>query len=396
MRVLDGLTRIARASQDGDAELERLLSGRKLGLLAHPASVDAEVQHAEQVLPRAGAQLAAIFGPEHGYSGQAQYMVGVASTAGAVPVYSLYGDTFEDLSPTPAQLSGLDAVVVDLQDVGSRYYTFVWSMALMLRACAKAGVTCIVLDRPNPLGGEVVEGAPQRPGYRSFVGLYDVPVRHGLTIGEIARMVQLEEQLPAESLVVVSMKGYQRGLDFRATGLPWVLPSPNMPTPETALVYPGGCLLEGTNLSEGRGTTRPFEIWGAPFVDGAALARALADDAVLSGARLRPLQFEPTFHKFVRQTCGGVQVHVHDAGRFRSYALYLRAIAEVARTSPADFVFRSEPYEYVSDRPAIDLLTGGPEFRSLVDASSALDDYLHAQEAPERAFLERRREWLLY
>jgi uncharacterized protein YbbC (DUF1343 family) len=169
-----------------------------------------------------------------------------------------------------------------------------------------------------------------------------------------------------------------------------------MPTPETALVYPGGCLLEGTNLSEGRGTTRPFEIWGAPFLDGAALAGALADDAALAGARLRPLQFEPTFHKFARQTCGGVQVHVHDAAQFRSYALYLRAIAEVAQRRAVDFVFRSEPYEYVSDRPAIDLLTGGPEFRSLVDSSSALDDYLHAQQAPEGAFRERRRAFLLY
>jgi len=396
MKVLDGLTRITRADQDGDAELARLIRGRKLGLLAHPASVDAEVSHAEQVLPRSGALLSAIFGPEHGYSGQAQYMVGVASTGGAVPVYSLYGDSFEDLSPTPAQLAGLDAVVVDLQDVGSRYYTFVWSMALMLRACAQAGVSCIVLDRPNPLGGELMEGAPQRPGYRSFVGLYDVPVRHGLTIGEIARMVQDEEQLPVESLVVVPMKGYQRGLDFRATGLPWVLPSPNMPTPETALVYPGGCLLEGTNLSEGRGTTRPFEIWGAPFVDGGALARALSDDAVLAGARLRPLSFEPTFHKFTGQSCGGVQVHVQDAARFRPYALYLRAIAAVAQRCRTDFGFRSEPYEYVSDRPAIDLLTGGPEFRTLVDSSSALDDYLHAQEAPLRDFAERRRKWLLY
>jgi uncharacterized protein YbbC (DUF1343 family) len=396
MKVLDGLTRIARSDQDGDAELARLIRGRKLGLLAHPASVDAELSHAEQLLPQRGALLSAIFGPEHGYSGQAQYMVGVASTAGAVPVYSLYGDSFEDLSPTAAQLAGLDAVVVDLQDVGSRYYTFVWSMALMLRACAQAGVPCIVLDRPNPLGGELMEGAPQRPGYRSFVGLYDVPVRHGLTIGELARMVQDEEQLPAESLVVVPMKGYQRGLDFRHTGLPWVLPSPNMPSPETALVYPGGCLLEGTNLSEGRGTTRPFEIWGAPFVDGGALARSLSDDAVLAGARLRPLSFEPTFHKFRGQTCGGVQVHVQEAARFRPYALYLRAIAAVAQRCGADFVFRSEPYEYVSDRPAIDLLTGGPEFRTLVDSSSALDDYLHAQAAPLRAFAERRRPWLLY
>jgi len=392
MQVLDGLSRVAR----GDDHTSRLLRGRKVGLLAHPASVDDRVRHAELVLHHAGASLAAIFGPEHGYSGQAQYMVGVADLHDAVPVYSLYGETFEDLSPKPAQLAGLDAVVVDLQDVGSRYYTFVWSMALMLRACAKAGVQCIVLDRPNPLGGELLEGAPQRPGYQSFVGLYDVPVRHGLTIGEIARMVVHLESLPAEALVVVPMQGWQRSFDFRATGLPWVMPSPNMPTPETALVYPGGCLLEGTNLSEGRGTTRPFELWGAPFVDGEALAHALSDPAVSAGARLRPLQFEPTFHKFARQTCGGVQVHVHDAATFRPYALYLQGIAEVARTHAADFVFRTDLYEYVSDRPAIDLLTGGPEFRSLVDSASALDDYLREQDAPVRLFAEQRKDWLLY
>ena len=392
MSVLDGLSRVACDDQGA----AKLVSGRRVGLLAHPASVDTALRHAEEVLPGAGAKLAAIFGPEHGYSGQAQYMVGVESSAGAVPVHSLYGDTFEQLSPTPAQLAGLDAVVVDLQDVGSRYYTFVWSMALMLRACASAGVSCIVLDRPNPLGGELMEGAPQRPGYRSFVGLYDVPVRHGLTIGELACMVRELEGLPAESLTVVPMQGYRRALDFRATGLPWVLPSPNMPTPETALVYPGGCLLEGTNLSEGRGTTRPFELWGAPFVDGGLLARTLNADPRCSGVRLRPLQFEPTFHKFARKTCGGVQVHVRDASAFRPYALYLRGIAHVLQHARADFAFRTEPYEYVSDRPAIDLLTGGPEFRQVASSPSALEDYLHAQERPLAEFAELRRSWLLY
>jgi uncharacterized protein YbbC (DUF1343 family) len=389
MSVLDGLSRLAR----GDGEVSKLVVGRRVGLLAHPASVDAKLAHAEHVLPRIGAELAVIFGPEHGYAGQAQYMVGVASEAGSArPVYSLYGDSFEDLSPKPAQLAGLDAVVVDLQDVGSRYYTFVWSMALMLRACAAAGVQCIVLDRPNPLGGVIMEGAPQRAGYRSFVGLYDVPVRHGLTIGELARMVLELEQLPAEALAVVPMSGYRRELDFHDTGLPWVLPSPNMPTPETALVYPGGCLLEGTNISEGRGTTRPFEIWGAPFVEGAALARAVQ----VEGARLRPLQFEPTFNKFAGVNCGGVQVHVHDAATFRSYALYLRGIAHVAQAAPESFAFRTSPYEYVSDRPAIDLLTGGPEFREVATNKSALEDYLQAQARPVAAFAERRKPWLLY
>jgi uncharacterized protein YbbC (DUF1343 family) len=391
MAVLDGLSRLAL----GDEQVVRLVRGRKLGLLAHPASVDHELRHAEQVVPAASAELCVLFGPEHGYSGQAQYMVGVATQRGATPVYSLYGETFEELSPRAEWLRGLDAVVVDLQDVGSRYYTYVWSMALMLRACAHAGVQCIVLDRPNPLGGDVLEGAPQRPGYRSFVGLYDVPVRHGLTIGEIARWVQREERLPREALEVVPMQGYRRELSHDACGLPWVLPSPNMPTLDTAFVYPGGCLLEGTNLSEGRGTTRPFEVWGAPFVLPGELVRALP----CAGARLRPLSFEPTFNKFARVTCQGVQVHVHDRARFRSYEFYLRAIAEVARRAPGDFQFREEPYEYVSDRPAIDLLTGGPEFRELVLAGGSDDDVraLLAAEAPAlEAFRERRRELLLY
>ena len=388
MAVVVGLTRLAR----GDAEIVKRVRGRRIGLLAHPASIDATYAHAEQVLARAGATLAALFGAEHGYAGEAQYMVGVASTAGPVPVYSLYGDSFEELSPKPAWLRGLDAVVVDLQDVGSRYYTFVWSMALMLRACVAAGVECIVLDRPNPLGGVVLEGAPQRPGQRSFVGLYDVPVRHGLTIGEIARLVCAREQLPDDALHVVTLEGWQRAQTYEQTGLPWVLPSPNMPTLDTARVYPGGCLLEGTNLSEGRGTTRPFELWGAPFVDPEALVHAVTAE----GARLRPCRFEPTFHKFAGSVCRGVQVHVTDPGALRSYALYLRMIAHVARTAPGDFQFRTEPYEYVSDRPAIDLLTGGPEFRGLVDSSSALDDYLAAQQRPLADFESERAPHLLY
>ena len=391
MAVLDGLSRLS----SGDDEVVRLLRGRRVGLLAHPASVDRELRHAETLLPQAGAQLAALFGPEHGYSGQAQYMVGVESRAGAVPVFSLYGATFEELSPQPAWLAGLDAVVVDLQDVGSRYYTYVWSMALMLIACARAGVECIVLDRPNPLGGLALEGPPQRPGYRSFVGLYDVPVRHGMTIAEIARMVQELEQLAPEALMVVPMRGYRRDLEGVASGLPWVMPSPNMPSRETALVYPGGCLLEGTNLSEGRGTTRPFEIWGAPFVRAGELARAVE----LDGARLRPLAFEPTFHKFRGETCSGVQVHVHDPASFRPYEAYLRLIAEVARQAPEQFALRTEPYEYVSDRPAIDLLTGGPEFRRLIEGGGSDDDVralARADEPALAAFRARRTPWLLY
>lgn len=386
-RVQTGLDRLAAH----EPEVVSLLRGAKVGLLAHAASVDAELRPADEVLRGAGVKLGALFGPEHGFAGHAQDMKAVAGgTHHGVPVYSLYGATFEDLSPRPEWLEGLSAMVIDLQDVGSRYYTFVWSAALMLLACARVGVRCIVLDRPNPLGGELMEGRPQRPGYRSFVGLYDVPVRHGMSLGELLCMVQVREGIAPEALHVVDMQGYARALTFAETGLPWVLPSPNMPTVDTALVYPGGCLLEGTNLSEGRGTTRPFELWGAPFVDGERLAR----EVLIEGARLRPLSYEPTFHKHARTPCGGVQVHVTDPGRFSPYAAYLRLIAAVARMHP-EFAFRTEEYEYVSDRPAMDLLTGGPEYREAVLAgpvSEALIDWLSAP----GDFGEQRRPFLRY
>jgi uncharacterized protein YbbC (DUF1343 family) len=262
----------------------------------------------------------------------------------------------------------------------------------MLSRTAPLGIELIVLDRPNPLGGVRVEGAPQRPGYRSFVGLHDVSVRHGMTIGELCRLARAERGLDPASLRVVKMAGYARELGFEQTGLPWVLPSPNMPTLDTARVYPGGCLIEGTNLSEGRGTTRPFEIWGAPFVDGARLARSV----VASGALLRPLTFSPAFHKHAGQRCGGVQVHVQDPECFESYALYLRLLAEVHAQAPGQFAFRTEPYEFVSDRPAIDLLTGGPEFRELALRGEALDDYLREDARGAAEFAQRRAEFLLY
>jgi uncharacterized protein YbbC (DUF1343 family) len=356
--------------------------------------VDAGLRPAAEILSAAGAQLHALFGPEHGHFGAAQDMVGVRSAAGraAVPVHSLYGDTPEALSPRYEWLDGLDAVVIDLQDVGSRYYTYVWTATLMLRACAARGVQTIVIDRPNPLGGLVVEGAPQRPGYRSFVGLYDVAVRHGMTIGEICTMVRRLERLPEDNLTILAMEGWRRSMLFPETGLPWVLPSPNMPTFDTAMVYPGGCLLEGTNLSEGRGSTRPFEIWGAPFLDGERLAASMS----VEGAILRPLVFRPTFHKHAGVDCGGVQVHVTDASRFRAYATYARLIAAVRRQAREDFAWRTERYEFVSDRPAIDLLAGGSELRAAVEAPDAIDGWLVADSRAATDFLAQRADDLLY
>lgn len=389
MKVRTGLDRIAH-----DDDAQRLVRGARVGLVAHPASVDRHLRHATSVLRQAGARVERLFGPEHGFAGQAQDMIHVDGEASATgpTIHSLYGATYDDLSPREAWLEGLDAIVIDLQDVGARYYTFVWTAVLVLEVAARVGVRTIILDRPNPLGGEVTEGAPQRPGYRSFVGLHDVPVRHGLTIGEIVRRVARAQAIPSDAYEIVRMDGWSRAMLFADTGLPWVLPSPNMPTPDTALVYPGGCVVEGTRLSEGRGTTRPFELWGAPHVDAEAMARRVQ----LEGAVLRPMAFMPTFHKHAGTTCFGVQVHVTDPRVFRPYEAYLRLVAVALEPLPREARFRTEVYEYVTDRLAIDLLTGGPEYREAVDAGDGLLDVLEAERRGAIAFEDERRASFLY
>ena len=388
LRMATGLERIALS----DEAVLSQLRGRRIGLCAHPASVDSRLRHARHVLEAQGLQVCTLFGPEHGYGGEAQDMIAVHDAAPEeLPVHSLYGATEDALSPAPAQLAGLDAIVIELQDVGARYYTFVWTAVLVLRAAAKSGIEVFVLDRPNPLGGAIVEGEPQRPGYRSFVGLCDVAVRHGMTIGELCHMVAQQEGLGG-ALHVVSMRGYERQWDYEQTGLPWVLPSPNMPTLDTAFVYPGGCLLEGTNLSEGRGSTRPFEIWGAPELRAAELARRVSAPGVV----LRPLSFQPTFQKHAGKRCFGLQVHVTDRAALRSYALYLRLIAEAQRLCEGSFAWRTAAYEFVVDRPAIDLLTGGPEFRQSVDQGRDLGELLAREHAGAERFAEARTPYLLY
>ncbi len=385
--VRTGLDRIA----DGDSDALRLVSGRNVGLLAHAASVDRKLRSAFRVLHQAGARVSAIFGPEHGFAGAAQDMVGVGSRNEAdVPVYSLYGDDAADLSPNPDWLRGLDAIVIDLQDIGSRYYTYVWTAALTMKVAAAVGIEVVVLDRPNPLGGARVEGAEQRQGYLSFVGLYPVSVRHGFTIAELLLWVCERERIDPSVLQIVPMDGWTRAMEWKDTGLPWLMPSPNMPTFDTALVYPGGCVVEGTTLSEGRGTTRPFELWGAPGLDVGPLL-----DLDLHGATLRPVEFTPTFQKHAGRTCAGVQVHVTDPWVFRPYESYLRMLAAALPQLPDASRWRTEVYEFVSDRPAIDLLTGGPEFRTAVDRGASLDEVL-ADEARGAAKFDnaRRSAWL--
>ncbi len=374
------------------------LRGLRVGLVTHPAAVSSDLRPAADLLAEApGVRLAALFGPEHGLLGEAQDLVGVAGGHDAlrgVPVHSLYGATVESLRPAPEALRGLDALVIDLQDVGSRYYTFQATMLFCLEEAARHGLATVVLDRPNPLGGEAVEGPTLRPGFESFVGPHPVPTRHGLTLAELARLYHAERGLGGE-LFIVACDGWRRETDFAGTGLPWVMPSPNMPTWETAYVYPGQCLLEGTNLSEGRGTTRPFELCGAPWIDANRLCDRLRDEG-LAGVAFRPASFRPTFHKFAGQVCGGVQLHVTDRVTFRPVRTGLAVLAALRDLSGERFAWRSEPYEFVADRPAIDLLFGSDRERRALEAGRPAAEIARAWEGEEDAFRQRRREFLLY
>lgn len=371
------------------------LRGRRLGLVTHPAAVDARLRSAVAVFQEAGLHLAALFGPEHGLLGQEQDLIGVGDTKeGEVRCYSLYGERVESLRPSTEQLRGLDTLVIDLQDVGSRYYTFQATMLLCLEAAAEHQLPTVVLDRPNPLGGEVVEGPTLQPGYESFVGLHPIPIRHGMTMGELARLYQAERRLAGE-LHVVPCQGWRRRMTFDQTGLPWVLPSPNVPTLETAFVYPGQCLLEGTNLSEGRGTTRPFELCGAPWINPTHLSRRLGEER-LSGVVFRPAWFRPTFHKFHGQTCGGVQLHVLDRVAFQPVRTGLAVLAAMREFSGPHFDWRRQPYEFVADRLAIDLLFGSPRERLALEAGKSFPEMAETWLLEEEEFRRRRQEYLLY
>jgi uncharacterized protein YbbC (DUF1343 family) len=378
------------------ADRFRPLRGRRVGLVCHPASVDASLRHTADLVAEAeGVQLAALFGPEHGFAGTAQDLIGVGDSAqGALRVHSLYGKSFESLKPTAEQLSGLDALVIDLQDIGSRYYTFQATMLYCLEACAANGVTAIVWDRPNPLGGVAVEGPALCKGFESFVGSHNLATRHGLTIGELAALYH-KLRVPNANLEVVAMQSWNRESYFEKTGAPWVMPSPNMPTVDTAVVYPGMCLIEGTNLSEGRGTTRPFELVGAPWIDARELARRLEAEQ-LPGVRFRPAWFRPTFQKFAGQDCGGVQLHVTDRGAFLPVRTGLAVLAVMRELSGTRFAWRTEEYEFVTDRPAIDLLFGSDRERLALEAGKPWREIAAAWEPEEAAFRESRREFLLY
>lgn len=393
MPIFTGLDRLLR-DVDG-------LRGRRYGLLAHGASVTEDLRPAHLALAASKAgPPAALFGPEHGYYGVEQDMVASRDERDpwtGAPILSLYGDDEHSLRPRPEAFEGLDLLLIDLQDVGSRYYTYAATAVWAAEVALENGVEVWVLDRPNPLGGSLVEGNGRSAGFESFVGAFDTPVRHGLTLGEIVRLEGRRRGWDGEGFRVWTLAGWRRTQLWPDLGRPWIAPSPNMPSFETAAIYPGGCLLEATSLSEGRGTTRPFLLLGAPGIDPPGLVDAL-DARRLPGVRHLPTYFRPQFQKHAGQVCAGIEVVVTDPVALRPYRWGLELLRILHEQAPDAFGWRREAYEFVTDRPAIDLLTGDDVFRGVLEADDedTWADWLRSHRHAETAFRQERASILLY
>ncbi len=379
-----------------EAEDFDFIRSARVGLLVNQASVNRKMIHAVDLLRRhPGVELCALFGPQHGLWGTTQdNMIEWQSFRDSrlgLPAHSLYG---QHRKPTPEMLRDIDHLIIDLPDIGSRYYTFAWTARLCLEACAGQNIPVTVLDRPNPIGGHMMEGPTLSREFRSFVGLYETPIRHAMTMGELLSMINTEEEIGCR-LQVVPCRGWLRSSWFDETGLPWVLPSPNMPTLDTATVYPGGCLLEATNISEGRGTTRPFELVGAPFIESYRLADHL-NNMALPGVYFRPASFEPTFHKFSGVTCGGVQVAVTCRDEFLPVQTYACLIYAIGELYPESFRWKEPPYEYEYEKMPIDILWGDDSLRMAVEKQTGLSLLSEKMESDIRAFRPLREKYLLY
>jgi uncharacterized protein YbbC (DUF1343 family) len=378
-----------------DAE-RGLIEGSRVGLVCNPASIDAKLRHtADRLRDDPELTLAALFGPQHGFRSNLQdNMIETPhdrDTRRQVPVFSLYSETRE---PTAEMLKDIDVLVVDLQDVGTRVYTYVYTMANCMRAAARHGVRVVVCDRPNPIGGDAVEGGLLREQWTSFVGQFALPLRHGMTIGELARLFNDAFGIGC-ALDVVPLAGWRRSMYFDQTGLPWVIPSPNLPTLDSAIVYPGAVMFEGTMLSEGRGTTRPFEFVGAPWIDGERIAEAM-NARGLPGVRFRPIFFEPTFHKHARETCGGCQPHVTDRATFEPVRTAVELMAEFRREDPGRFAWKQPPYEYEHEKQPIDVLYGSDQLRKTIDGGGDVGALIRSWQPEEEGFRKRRQPFLMY
>lgn len=377
----------------------RDLGKKKIGLLAHAASYTTNGIHTLTHLLNAGLTITTLFGPEHGFDTIAQDMESVDSGYSQkgqrkIPTYSLYGRSETSLHPTEEMLANIDVMIVDLQDIGSRYYTYIYTMAFMMKACAQHGIPVIVCDRPNPITGSTIEGNTVQDGYHSFVGAYPLPARHGMTIGELAQFFNSEYHIGCD-LMVISMKGWKRDMFWDENGLKWINPSPNMRSLEAALLYPGVCLLEATNLSEGRGTERPFEYIGAPWIEAQKWTAAL-NQLDLPGLAYHPISFTPTFQKWRGQRCEGLHVQITDRTKLSSYKNGLALIWTLYHLfKEKGFMWRSEPYEFVADIPAIDLLTGSDHFRRDIHEEN-FESLVAPHLQPPDDFLLARQRHLLY
>lgn len=388
MRTVTGLQQLL-------ADVRARLHGRRVGLVVNHTSVDPSLRFTPLRLLRSGISVTRVFSPEHGLWGTHQDMEPVGGSRDPItglPVISLYGSEETTLAPPEEVLADVDVLVFDIQDIGTRYYTFAYTLLHAMQVAGGLDVEVLVCDRPNPIRGVEVEGNLVAPDFESFVGRFPLPNRHGLTVGELAKL--FVRRAPC-ALEVLPMTGWRRSMWYEDTGLPWVAPSPNMPQLVTALLYPGMCLLEGTNVSEGRGTTTPFEVFGAPWLDPLAVADVLRK-ARLPGLAFRPLQFRPMFQKHAGELCGGIQIHVLDRAAVAPVRTGLWVLSALRRTHPEHFAWRTEPYEFVSDRPAIDLLAGTDEWRRGIDEGVAPEELLDRGRGQLEAFLDIRASALLY
>ena len=372
------------------------LKGRRVGIVSNPASVDAQFTHIVDALRAApGVTVSAIFGPQHGFRSDVQdNMIETPHPNDCqrrVPVFSLYSDTRE---PTSDMLKHVDVLVIDLQDIGARIYTYIYTMANCLRACAKHGIDVLVCDRPNPIAGVDVEGPMLVEGYESFVGQFPIPMRHGMTIGELARFFNEHFAIKAP-LEIIEMEGWSRHMYGDATGHPFVMPSPNIPTLDSAIVYPGTVLFEGTMASEARGTTRPFELVGAPWVEAERFATKM-NARKLPGVHFRATVFEPTFQKHAKKTCGGCQIHVLDRAAFKPVLTGVALIDEIRAAAPSEFAWRPAPYEYEHDKEPIDILAGSPALREAIDAGVRAEELAKIWAVESQPFERLRANYLAY
>jgi len=350
----------------------KALKGSRAGLLVHPASLNSKMEHAvDCTLGSKKFEIKALFGPQHGIRGDTQDNMiewrGFKDIVTGLPVYSLYSRTRK---PIRSMLKNIDVMVIDMQDIGARYYTFIWTMELCMQACCENGKSIVILDRPNPLGGELSEGPVLDMNFRSFVGQRPLPVRHGMTLGEIGNYLK-NEFYPRMDLHIIPMQGWNRKMWFDDTKLPWIFPSPNMPTLDTAIVYPGMCLLEGTDLSEGRGTTRPFELFGAPFIEPDRLVKQLKKFK-LPGVVFRPTYFIPTFQKHAETLCGGAQIHVTNRESFKPFKTGVAILKAVHQLYPEQFKWKKPPYEYETKKMPIDILAGTDQLRLDIETGKSL------------------------